>query len=122
MVKQYRQCLNPASFSVHALHHQITAKQQKRIFKKDSTRKLFFASKIAETAITIDDIGVVIDLGLDTEFIYDRQFKISTLKISEISQSSAKHRLDYALRTGPGYCFRLYSSDSYKTRRQEKVP
>ena len=35
-------------------------------------RKLIFASKIAETAITIDGIGVVIDPGIDMELIYDR--------------------------------------------------
>jgi HrpA-like RNA helicase len=56
------------------------------------------------------------------ELIYDRKFKISTLKIVEISQSSAKQRMGRAGRTGPGFCFRLYSSDSFRNRQHGKIP
>lgn len=71
--------------------------------------KIIFASRIAETAITIDDVRIVIDPGEDIELIYDQKYKFSSMKIRPISQSSAKQRTGRAGRTAPGFCFRLYS-------------
>ena len=67
------------------------------------------ASRIAETAITIDGVTVVIDPGEDRELIYDQKNKISTMKLQNISQSSAKQRAGRAGRTKAGFCFRLYA-------------
>ena len=40
---------------------------------------------------------------------YDQKTKFSSMKLAEISQSSAKQRAGRAGRTQEGYCFRLYS-------------
>lgn len=39
--------------------------------------KFIFATRIAETSITIDGIKVVIDIGFDKETVYDPIKKIS---------------------------------------------
>ena len=46
---------------------------------KHDVNKFIFASRIAETAITIDGVKVVIDPGQDIETVYDQKHKISTI-------------------------------------------
>lgn len=109
LVGIYTKKLNPNVFLVLPYHGKVSPAEQKKVFESTGKHKFIFASKIAETAITIDGVRVVIDPGEDTELIYDQQYKISTLKVVEISQSSAKQRAGRSGRTAPGYCFRLYS-------------
>lgn len=54
--------------------------------------------------------------------VYDQKYKVSSMKLMEISQSSAKQRAGRAGRTGPGVCFRLYSEENFLKRRPNKVP
>lgn len=70
---------------------------------------MIFATKIAETSITIDGIKVVIDPGVDKELVYDQRTKISSYQLKLISVSQATQRAGRAGRTGPGFCFHLYS-------------
>ncbi len=64
---------------------------------------------MAETAITIDGVTVVVDPGEDMKKIFDQNNKISSMRLTKISQSTAKQRAGRAGRTLKGYCFRLYS-------------
>ena len=50
-------------FSVYPLHGKITLPEQQKIFQDNGKYKIIFASRIAETAITIDGVKVVIDPG-----------------------------------------------------------
>lgn len=72
--------------------------------------KLIFTSRIAETAVTIDKVKVVIDTGEDRQTVYDQKKKITAFELKPISKSAAKQRAGRAGRTGPGFCFRLYSN------------
>lgn len=65
---------------------------------------------------------MVIDPGQDIELVYDQKYKISTMKLVEISQSSAKQRAGRSGRTAPGHCFRLYSEANFRQRKVCKVP
>lgn len=64
---------------------------------------------MAETAITIDGVTVVVDPGEDMKKVYDQAQKISSMRLMKISQSTAKQRAGRAGRTSKGFCFRLYS-------------
>ena len=44
------------------------------------------------------------------------------MKLQEITKSSAKQRAGRAGRTGPGYCFRLYSETNFNARAFNKIP
>jgi HrpA-like RNA helicase len=92
------------------------------VFEETGKHKFIFASRIAETAITIDGVRVVIDPGQDIELVYDQRYKVSSMKLKDISQSSAKQRAGRSGRTGAGHCFRLYSEESFKKRKMNKVP
>ena len=104
------------------MHGRLTPDEQKEVFKQTTKNKIIFASRIAETSITIDGIKVVIDPGFDREMIYDQKNKISSMKINTISQSAAKQRAGRAGRTNSGYCFRLYSEEEKKSLRVNKTP
>jgi HrpA-like RNA helicase len=56
-------------FSVLPLHGFLTPDEQRRVFVKseNALRKIIFCTRIAETAITIDGVKVVIDIGFDRE-------------------------------------------------------
>ena len=105
----YLNQLSPNKFYVFPLHGKITPEEQRKAFTACQQHKIIFASRIAETAITIDGVRVVIDPGLDIELVYDQKHKISSMKLTDISQSSAKQRAGRSGRTAPGHCFRLYS-------------
>jgi HrpA-like RNA helicase len=105
----YTKKLNLNRFLVFPLHGKIVPEEQRKAFLPCKQQKFIFASRIAETAITIDDVRIVVDPGEDIELIYDQRYKFSSMKIRPISQSSAKQRAGRAGRTAPGFCFRLYS-------------
>ena len=84
--------------------------------------KIIFASRIAETSITINGVKVVIDPGVDRELVYDQRYRVSSRKLVNISQSSAKQRAGRAGRTQRGYCFRLYSEVELGNFRVNKTP
>lgn len=65
---------------------------------------------------------VVIDPGEDYEMVYNQKLKYSSMKLRQISQSSAKQRAGRAGRTAPGFCFRLYSEESFRARPLGKIP
>jgi len=92
------------------------------VFGATGKHKIIFASRIAETAITIEGVRVVIDPGQDIELVYDQRHKISTMRLVDISQSSAKQRAGRSGRTAPGQCFRLYPEAEFKIRRVCKTP
>ena len=109
LVNHYGKILNRNVFDVFPLHGKITPSEQKKVFEETGKHKFIFASRIAETAITIDGVKVVIDPGEDIELVYDQKYKISSMKLQQITQSSAKQRAGRSGRTAPGHCFRLYS-------------
>jgi HrpA-like RNA helicase len=122
LVRIYGERLNARTFDVFALHGKVTPADQKKVFEDTGKHKFIFASRIAETAITIDGVRVVIDPGQDIELVFDQKYKVSSMKLQEITQSSAKQRAGRSGRTGPGHCFRLYSEDNFKKRPLNKTP
>ena len=67
-------------------------------------------SVTAETSITIPGIRYVVDCGRAKEKLYERASGIAKYEVGWISKASAAQRAGRAGRTGPGHCYRLYSS------------
>ncbi|MEZ8286822.1 DEAD/DEAH box helicase [Vibrio splendidus] len=72
----------------------------------DSLRKVILATNVAETSLTIPDIGVVIDSGLERRTV--QRNGRTTLMLKSISRVSAKQRAGRAGRVMDGVCVRLY--------------
>ncbi len=74
----------------------------------DGYRKVVLATTIAETSLTIEGIGAVIDTGLKRSPRFDPASGMTSLETVRVSQASAEQRKGRAGRLGPGHCYRLW--------------
>ncbi|PKS10429.1 hypothetical protein jhhlp_002180 [Lomentospora prolificans] len=97
------------------LYAGLTTEQQMGVFDKapENTRKVIFATNIAEASVTIDGIVYVVDCGFVKIRVYDPHTSIETLVVTPISKASAIQRAGRAGRTKAGKCFRLYTAEGY---------
>ena len=65
---------------------------------------------MAETSITIPGVRYVVDCGRQKERVINLQSGVSKFEVRWVAQASAEQRAGRAGRTGPGHCYRLYSS------------
>eukprot|EP00960_Hanusia_phi_P063261 765425-Hanusia_phi.AAC.4 len=77
-------------------------------------RKIVFATTVAETSLTINGIGVVVDSGVSKSAVYHEAKEATVLRVGRISQSSARQRAGRAGRVAPGVVYRLYSFDEFQ--------
>jgi len=91
------------------LHGGLRAEEQDRAIQPASRRKVILATNIAETSVTIDGVGTVVDSGLARIMRFDRGCGFNRLETSRISRASATQRAGRAGRQGPGRCHRLWT-------------
>ncbi|PCH40315.1 nucleoside triphosphate hydrolase protein [Wolfiporia cocos MD-104 SS10] len=108
---------NPG-ITVCPMYAALPASQQAEIFSPatPNTRKCILATNIAETSITIPGIKYVIDTGKCKEKRYvarETGTGFDTLLTRDITKSSAMQRAGRAGREGSGFCFRLYTEESF---------
>ncbi|PIN24158.1 DEAH-box RNA helicase [Handroanthus impetiginosus] len=94
------------------LYAMLPASSQLRVFEyvKDGERLVVVATNVAETSLTIPGIKYVVDTGREKVKNYNSSNGMETYEIQWISKASAAQRAGRAGRTGPGHCYRLYSS------------
>jgi ATP-dependent helicase HrpB len=71
-------------------------------------RKIVLATTIAETSLTIDGIGAVIDTGFKRSPRFDPASGMTALETARVSLAAANQRRGRAGRLGPGICYRLW--------------
>ncbi|KAL4793464.1 P-loop containing nucleoside triphosphate hydrolase protein [Aspergillus venezuelensis] len=107
-----------ASTKVHVLplYSQLPTKEQLRVFEPppEGSRLIVLATNVAETSLTIPGVRYVFDCGRAKEKQYDLETGVQKFQIDWISKASANQRAGRAGRTGPGHCYRLYSSAIYE--------
>ncbi|OQE29916.1 hypothetical protein PENSTE_c002G06407 [Penicillium steckii] len=103
-----------SSTRVHVLplYSQLPTKEQMKVFEAppDDSRLIILATNVAETSLTIPGIKYVFDCGRSKEKQYDLFTGVQSFQIGWISKASANQRAGRAGRTGPGHCYRMYSS------------
>ena len=108
----------PASPRVHVLplYSQLQTKDQLRVFEPtpENSRLIVIATNVAETSLTIPGIRYVFDCGRAKEKRYEKATGVQSFNVDWISKASASQRAGRAGRTGPGHCYRLYSSAVYE--------
>ncbi|BGP29302.1 putative ATP-dependent RNA helicase DHR1 [Rhodotorula toruloides] len=94
------------------LYSLLPTEKQMKVFQPppEGHRLVAVATNVAETAITIPNIKYVVDTGRAKERKYDHASGIQSFEVDWISKASAAQRAGRAGRTGPGHCYRLYSS------------
>jgi len=98
------------------LYSQLPTKEQLRVFEAppEGARMIVLATNVAETSLTIPGIRYVFDCGRSKERKYNTETNVQTFEIDYVSKASAQQRAGRAGRTGPGHCWRLYSSAVYE--------
>ena len=77
---------------------------------------------MAESSITIEGVGAVIDSGLARVAGHSPWSGLPTLHVARISQASANQRAGRAGRTGPGCAIRLYPLEDFVRRPAHDTP
>ncbi len=92
---------------VLCLHGGLSLSEQSRIFEPGLRRRVILSTNVAETSITVPNIGVVIDSGLvrRTRYFKGRGY----LTLLPIAKDSASQRAGRAGRVREGVCYRLWS-------------
>jgi ATP-dependent helicase HrpB len=75
--------------------------------------KIVLSTAIAETSLTIEQIRVVVDCGLQRAPRFDPRSAMTRLVTLPVSQASADQRRGRAGRLGPGICYRLWSKERH---------
>lgn len=107
------------------LYSLLPSERQMRVFAAppEGTRLCVVATNVAETSLTIPGITYVVDCGRSKERSFDAATGVQSFDVRWISKASASQRAGRAGRTGPGHCYRLYSSAVYEdTLPQFAVP
>lgn len=82
------------------LHSQLSVDDQQKAFGSYQNGKVILSTNIAQTSVTIDDIDVVIDSGLERR--NEVRNGVEGLFIAQISQADSLQRAGRAGRTKPG--------------------
>ena len=101
-----------APLLVLPLYALLPTQQQLRVFEAppEGVRLCVVATNVAETSLTIPNIKYVVDSGKVKERQYDPSTAVASFDVSWTSKASADQRMGRAGRSGPGHCYRLFSS------------
>ena len=89
-----------AGVPIIPLHSQLEAEEQQKAFANYPNGKIILATNIAQTSVTIDDIDMVLDSGLERQS--EVRNGVEGLFIAQISQADSAQRAGRAGRTKPG--------------------
>lgn len=97
------------------MYSQLPADLQAKIFQstENNIRKCIVSTNIAETSLTVDGIKYVVDSGYAKLKVYNPKIGMDALQVVPESQANANQRAGRAGRTGPGYCYRLFSERQF---------
>ena len=100
------------------LHGQIEPAGQRAAIRRepDGRRRIVLATAIAETSLTLDGVGVVVDSGLSRHAVFDRAAGTTHLVTHRASQAAAAQRAGRAARQGPGVAYRLWEEAAHAGR------
>lgn len=105
------------------LYARLSLAEQRKVFAPSrARRRVVLATNVAETSITVPNIGFVIDPGFARVNRYSYRSKLQRLPVEPVAQASADQRKGRCGRIAPGVCFRLYDEHDYLSRPQFSDP
>ncbi|KAG9249129.1 DEAH-box RNA helicase [Calycina marina] len=106
----------PSKMHILPLYSMLPNREQLRVFDPppEGSRLVVLATNVAETSLTIPGVRYVFDCGRSKERKYDQTTGVQSFEVGWISKASASQRAGRAGRTGPGHCYKLYSSAVYE--------
>jgi len=112
------------SVAVLPLYGDLPAEAQDRAIRPvpPGTRKVVLATSIAETSLTIEGVGIVVDAGLARVPRFSPRTGLTRLETVRVSRAAADQRRGRAGRLGPGVCYRLWTAAEHRTLRPHALP
>ena len=111
-----RRALNDR-YEILPLYARLSYAEQQKIFQRGSgLRRIVLSTNVAETSLTVPNIGYVIDPGFARINRYSYRSKLQRLPVEAISQASADQRKGRCGRVAPGVCYRLYDEEDFRGR------
>jgi ATP-dependent helicase HrpA len=107
---------HPKGVELLPLYSRLSVTEQDRVFKSGGQRRVVLATNVAETSLTVPNIGYVIDTGLARLNRYSIRQKVEQLHIEKISRAAANQRAGRCGRVMSGVCVRLYEEADYLQR------
>ncbi|CAG9767577.1 unnamed protein product [Ceutorhynchus assimilis] len=94
------------------LFSMLPSHKQQKVFQSppNGCRLCIVSTNVAETSLTIPNVKYVVDCGKSKIKLYDKVTGLTSHVVHWTSKASADQRAGRAGRTGPGHCYRLYSS------------
>ncbi|SFL36703.1 ATP-dependent helicase HrpB [Paenibacillus sp. 1_12] len=98
------------------LHGSMPQESQDRAISRSQVneRKIVLTTSIAESSLTVDGIGIVIDSGLSRVPRFSPRTGMTRLETIPVSLASADQRRGRAGRLGPGTCYRLWMEADHR--------
>ena len=104
------------------LYGALKPEEQDAALRSTGKRRIVVATDVAETSLTVDGIGSVVDAGLARRPRYDPASGLSKLVTINHSKASADQRAGRAGRLGPGVAIRLWSKMEHASRPAHEAP
>lgn len=100
---------------ISPLFGDLSQSEQDRAIQPDPAgrRRVILATSIAETSLTIEGIGCVVDSGWSRRPSFEPGNGLSKLTTVRVSKAATDQRAGRAGRLGPGYCLRLWTKDEH---------
>ncbi|MDW3220555.1 MAG: ATP-dependent helicase HrpB [Acidimicrobiales bacterium] len=114
--RELHNVLGPDGPAVLPLHGSLPAAEQDAALFPRANRRIVLATDLAETSLTVEGIGSVVDSGLARVPRHDSGTGMTALHTVSTSRASADQRAGRAGRTGPGIAFRLWSKMEHAAR------
>jgi ATP-dependent helicase HrpB len=108
--------------AVLPLYGDLPPERQDEVLHRGARRRVVLATNVAETSITLDGVGAVVDSGLVRRLRYDPSTGLDRLELGRISRASADQRAGRAGRQGPGICLRLWGTWEEATLPARETP
>ena len=109
---------------VYSLYGMLEQGKQRTAILPDQQgrRKIILATSIAETSLTIEGVGVVVDCGYGRTSRFDPRSGLSRLETIQITKDVADQRAGRAGRLGPGVCYRMWTQATHLQLADHRVP
>lgn len=108
---------HPRGVEILPLFSRLSATEQDRVFKPASgMRRVVLATNVAETSLTVPNIGYVIDSGQARINRYSIRQKVEQLRVEKISRAATNQRAGRCGRVMGGICVRLYDETEFVAR------
>ncbi|MCU8035293.1 MAG: ATP-dependent helicase HrpB [Shewanella sp.] len=110
-----RERLADDAFLICPLYGELSGAEQDSAIAvtTDGRRKIVLATNVAESSLTIEGIGFVIDSGYKRQASFNPKTGVTRLGLKRISQASATQRSGRAGRLSAGVCVRLWSQEEH---------